>query len=399
MRFEWHLARRYLFSHKQNQYISLVSVISILGMTVGVAALIIAMSVLNGFEQAVTGRIINFLPHVVLQNHFDLPAGFAEDPDYDFGYRYTERKALLTFDAGRQIVDIQAVELPHWPGRSKNLPFDIYGNGRLPRKSGELPGIVLGYDLSEKLMISLGDTLRLLSPLDLEPTGARMPQTVFVVTGLFDANVFDYDKLLCFIDYTEGRRLFRQKSQQTGWQIWLKDYRRAEDFYGRHSAAVPNTDLQTWYQRNQTLFEAMTLEKWGTFVGLNFIILVAVFNVVSALMMLVLEKTGEIGILRVLGATSLNIRRIFITQGMLVAVIGILAGAALGLGFVLGQTEWQWVKLPQDIYFVESLPVVLSVTEVIVIIITAFIITWLAARYPARRAAELIPVDAMNYNR
>jgi len=143
----------------------------------------------------------------------------------------------------------------------------------------------------------------------------------------------------------------------------------------------------------------MTLEKWGTFVGLNFIILVAVFNVVSALMMLVLEKTGEIGILRVLGATSLNIRRIFITQGMLVAVIGILAGAALGLGFVLGQTEWQWVKLPQDIYFVESLPVVLSVTEVIVIIITAFIITWLAARYPARRAAELIPVDAMNYNR
>ncbi|HCW75500.1 MAG TPA: hypothetical protein DHU63_03065, partial [Candidatus Marinimicrobia bacterium] len=164
MRFEWHLARRYLFSHKQNQYISLVSVISILGMTVGVAALIIAMSVLNGFEQAVTGRIINFLPHVVLQNHFDLPAGFAEDPDYDFGYRYTERKALLTFDAGRQIVDIQAVELPHWPGRSKNLPFDIYGDGRLPRKPGELPGIVLGYDLSEKLMISLGDTLRLLSP-------------------------------------------------------------------------------------------------------------------------------------------------------------------------------------------------------------------------------------------
>ena len=399
MPFEWYLAKRYLLSRKQNRYISLVSMISILGMTIGVAALIIAMSVLNGFEQAVTGRIINFLPHVVLENYFDLPPDFKADPDFDTGYRFTERKALLTFSGGRQIVDVQVVDLPHWPVKTGLLPFDTYGDGRLLRGPGEMPGIVIGYDLSEKLMIAIGDTLRVLSPLDVAPTAGRMPQMGFVVTGLFDANVFDYDKTLCFIDYAEGRRLFRQKSQQTGWQIWLKDYHRAEHFFNRHSGSVGEKDLQTWYQRNQTLFEAMTLEKWATFVGLNLIILGAVFNVVSSLMMLVLEKTGEIGILRVLGATTGNIRRVFITQGVLVACIGIVAGATLGLGFVLGQTQWEWITLPQDIYFVKALPVLVSGWEVAIILVTAVLITWVAARYPARRAAELVPVDAMNYNR
>lgn len=399
MRFEWYLAKRYLFSKKQNRYISLVSMISILGMTVGVAALIIAMSVLNGFEQAVTGRIVNFLPHVVLENHFDLPDEFVADPMFKQGYRYTERKSLLVFSGGRQIVDVQAVDLPNWPMNQDALPYDYYGDGRLPRSGGALPGIVLGYDLSEKLMIAIGDTLRLLSPLDAAPAAGRMPQTVFVVTGLFDANVFDYDKMLCFIDYGEGRRLFRQSSQQTGWQVWLKDYRQASKFHERHAEAVGEQVLQTWYERNQTLFEAMTLEKWGTFVGLNFIILVAVFNVVSSLMMLVLEKTGEIGILRVLGATAFNIRRIFVTQGMLVASMGILAGTLLGLGFVWTQTQWEWLKLPQDIYFVPALPVILSVWEVLAIVVTAVVITFLAARYPARRAADLTPVEAMNYNR
>lgn len=399
MSFEWYLARRYLLSKKQNRYISLVSLISVLGMTVGVAALIIAMAVLNGFEQAVTGRIVNFLPHVVLENRFELPNELANDPMFRQGYRFTERKSLLVFGGGRQIVDVQAVDLPRWPVNTNNLPYDVYGAGDLPRGEGQLPGIVLGYDLSEKLMIALGDTLRLLSPLDVTTGTGRIPQATFEVTGLFDANVFDYDKLLCFIDYGEGRRLFRQSSQQTGWQIWLNDYRQAKKFHNKHAETVGEPELQTWYERNQTLFEAMTLEKWGTFVGLNFIILVAVFNVVSSLMMLVLEKTGEIGILRVLGATAFNIRRVFIKQGVMVASMGILAGVVLGLGFVWTQMHWEWLKLPQDIYFVAALPVILSAWELAAIVATALVITFLAARYPARRAADLTPVEAMNYNR
>ncbi len=398
MQFEWYLAQRYLFSRKQNRYISLVSAISILGMMVGVAALIISMAVLNGFEQAVTGRIINFLPHLVLENHFDLPASFKKDPDFKTAYRYTERKALVVFSGGRQIVDIQAVDLKKWPVEKGDLPYDYYGDGRLPRQPGGLPGIVIGYDLSEKLMIALGDTLRLLSPLDAGATALPMPQLSFVVTGMFDANVFDYDKVLCFIDYAAGRRLFRQNTQPTGWQIWLKDYHQARVFYERYNAAAGKQTLHTWFQRNQTLFEAMTLEKWGSFVGLNFIILVVVFNVVSSLMMLVLEKTGEIGILRVLGATTAKIRRIFIIQGLMVALIGIGLGAILGLGFVISQSLWHWITLPQDIYYVPFLPVELAGWEVAIIVITALTITWLAARYPARRAAELEPVQAMNYN-
>ncbi len=392
----WYMARRYFFAKRTNRFISWVGGISILGIAIGVIALIVTMAILNGFESEVTRRITNFIPHIVVSGDHDTEQLEAALPEASAIYRSTERKAVLEFMDEKIVLNVRAIDQNQWDHLLVSQSNTANSPGRLKKMGEEFPGIVIGASIADRLFLTVGDLLTIQSPLDMTSGLFRIPQRHFVVTGIFKSEIFDFDRSLAIIDYREGRRLFKSVGEQFV-HIQLDDFWNAEQAKQTLAQAMPELTIKTWYDQYKTLFDAMQMEKWGSFIGLNLIILVAVFNIVSSLMMMVLEKTGDIGILRVMGAHERNVRQIFNLQGLLVAILGVVLGLSLGVGLVLSQQAYGWIKLPEDIYLIPVLPVHLIWQEVLLVGLAAFSIVLFSVRYPAKKAARLKPLDAINY--
>lgn len=394
----WFIALRYFFTTQRNRFISWVGGISIIGIAIGVIALIVTMAVLNGFEGEVTRRITSFIPHLTLRGDVTVEECKTVLPESQTVYRSLERKALLEVGDEQKVLNIRAVGQDQWTFLLKESSIYDSEPGRLSSEGNDLPGIVVGVGVADDLYLTPGDTIVVKSPLDIRQGLLRVPQRHFVVTGIFQSEIFDFDRNLAIISYREGRRLFKSAGASTI-HIQFEDYEDAAKHASRLAEAFPEGEIKTWYDQHKTLFDAMQMEKWGSFIGLNLIILVAVFNIVSSLMMMVLEKTGSIGILRVMGASSHSIRQIFNIQGLIVAIIGVVFGTVVGSLLVLGQEKWSWIKLPEDIYLIPVLPVEMYWNEVLIVGIVAFIIVLFSIRYPAKKAAGLVPLDAINYKR
>ncbi|MEA3286500.1 MAG: FtsX-like permease family protein [Candidatus Marinimicrobia bacterium] len=395
---DWYMARRYFFAKRSNRYISWVGGISIIGIALGVIALIITMAILNGFENEVTSRITNFIPHLIIQSDQDINELRQLLPEAESVYYSTERKAILEFMDEKMVLNVRAVDQTSWHHLLKPQSSGSISPGRLKILGAEMPGIVIGAAIADQFFLTVGDTVAVRSPLDAKPGLFRIPQRHFVVTGIFQSDIFDFDRSLAFIAYNEGRRLFKLAGKQVI-QVQFADFNKAGAAKERVLAVLPDVEIRSWHDQHKTLFDAMRMEKWGSFIGLNLIILVAVFNIVSSLMMMVLEKTGDIGILRIMGAHSKNIRQIFNLQGLIVSFLGVLLGVVVGSLLVLSQTQWGWITLPADIYLIPLLPVKLYWSEVLIVGFVAFFIVLLSVRYPARKAAWLKPLDAINYKR
>ena len=394
----WYMARRYFFAKRSNRFISLVGGISIIGIALGVIALIITMAILNGFEGEVTRRIANFIPHVVVSSKANIDKLRTLVPQAKAIYASTERKAVLKVLDDKMVLNIHAIDQDHWEYFLTDKPRELNTSGRLNRNDFELPGIVLGAGIADKFFITTGDTVSIQSPLDIRSGLFRIPQRHFIVTGIFRSDIFDFDRNLAIIDYAEGRRMFKSAGKEVI-HLQLEDFNDAKDVKAHLNESFPELEVRTWYDQHKTLFDAMRMEKWGSFIGLNLIILIAVFNIVSSLMMMVLEKTGDIGILRVMGAKSSNIRKIFNLQGLIVAFLGVILGVVVGSLLVLSQEKWSWIRLPDEIYLIPVLPVELYWSEVFMVGIVAFAIVQLSVRYPSKKAAKLLPLDAINYKR
>ncbi len=392
----WYMARRYFFTKRSNRYISWVGGISIIGIALGVIALIITMAILNGFESEVTSRITNFIPHLIISSEQDIDELRQLVPEAEAIFHSTERKAILGFMDDQLVLNIRAVDEDSWRHLLNPQSASSISPGRLKPLGNELPGIVVGAAVADQFFLTVGDTVVVQSPLDARSGLFRIPQRHFVLTGIFQSDIFDFDRSLAFIPYNAGRRLFKSAGGQVI-HIQLTNFNAAVAVKERLETALPEIQIRTWYDQHQTLFDAMRMEKWGSFLGLNLIILVAVFNIVSSLMMMVLEKTGDIGILRVMGARATNIRQIFNLQGFIVALLGVALGMVIGSALVLSQAHWGWIRLPADIYLIPFLPVKLIWSEVFIVGIVAFGIVLLSIRYPAKKAAWLAPLDAINY--
>ena len=394
----WFMARRYFFAKRSNRFISLVGGISILGIALGVIALIVTMSILNGFEGEVTRRIANFIPHVVISAEANIDELRNAVPQAESIYLSTERKAVLEIDGEKMVMNIRAIDRDQW----EYLLYDHQNtdgtSGRLNRIDSGLPGVVVGAAIADKHFLTIGDTVAVQSPLDARPGLFRIPQRHFIVTGIFRSDIFDFDRSLALIHYTEGRRMFKSAGKEMI-HMQLQDFNQAREVKQKLASIMPDIEVNTWYDQHKTLFDAMRMEKWGSFIGLNMIILIAVFNIVSSLMMLVLEKTGDIGILRIMGATSTNIRKIFNYQGLIVAFLGVVLGMVSGSLLVLSQAHYGWISLPDDIYLIPVLPVELLWQEVAIVGVVAFAIVLLSIRYPSSKAARLLPLEAINYKR
>jgi lipoprotein-releasing system permease protein len=431
--YEWFIAFRYLRSKRRTRFVSIITYISIGGVLVGVAALIIVLSLFNGFESEVRERIIGARAHINVYSLYNEPM-----VEYEALIRriramdhvvsaapYIFEKAVCTLPASRNAT-AGVVVVGMAPGQEQqvtNLPQSIV-SGTLdfaPQTATEhpeapaLPGLVMGRGLADALGVVTGERVALANFQNLSLTSAIMPYVrLFRVAGISETGFYEYDAAFVYIALEEAQKLFKFGDGVNGIAVRVDDRDRAravadaieEDLNGfirqRHETSVASARPSAyftidWMQQHKGLFRWMTLEKWASFAILNLIILVAAFNIASTLIMVVLEKTKDIGILKSMGATSKSMMKVFIFQGSVVGICGTVIGCLIGFMICWLQATFKFIALPPDIYLIDALPIRMEWFDFVSVALGSMAISVLAAVYPAWRAAQLVPVEAIRY--
>lgn len=423
--FHLFVARRHLWARRKQAFLSLVTFISISGVVVGVMALIIVMGIMNGFEQDLTEKILGNRAHVVVNNAAQ--EGIS-DPQWVMDTAmsldhvvaatpYVITEGILTTRWNTKGVLLRGID-PETAPQVYNIEDTIIKGGLNFDLEGVIPhqkekmfrpegGIVLGVVLADYLGADLNDIVTVSLPTQtwspLRPIGTV--DANFQVVGIFDSGVLEFDMATAYLSLEKTQEMMGLEGLVNGVEIKVDDIYRAEEVAEKLQQELPSPHLvQWWKETNRTIFIVMILEKVVMFIILALIVLVAALNIAGSLLMTVIEKTRDIGILRSIGATKRMIRAIFIWEGTLVGVIGTFLGVILGLvgAFVLERyfttiMPSSIVRYFQESYYLETLPVSVSVQDVVVIALAAMVISVLATLYPAVIASRLNPVEAIRY--
>jgi lipoprotein-releasing system permease protein len=411
MTFELFISRRYFKSKPKQTIIALITLLSIIGVAIGVTSLIVVIGVMAGFETDLKTRIMTIEPHLIIQRKnqttiedYDAIVDQARrTPGVLAAWPVVELQVMLKAQeraAGAVIKGVEpaaaqkglAVEGLQTLMRSSK-PDDN------PRPVASWPPIVLGRDLARTLGLVQGDNLFVVSPRGtLTPVGFVPLMKRFTVVGFFETGMYNYDGGLAFMRLEDAQTLAHAQTSVSQVEIRLDRIFQASQI-GRNFVSQSNADLtyRDWMQLNKNLFAALKLEKAAMFITLTLIILVATFSITSSLVMLVMEKTKDIAILKTLGATAKSIQRLFVLQGMFIGLIGTTTGVVLGSVLCYLQTRHNLIRLPGDVYYITALPVDLQLTDVVLVAFSALVICFVATLYPAQQAARLNPVEAIRY--
>ena len=406
MAVEFFIGRRYLRAKQKQAFISLITLLSVAGVTVGVMALIVVIAVMAGFESDLKSKILNVDAHIKLQSHLTSFTDYrrvtetvGKTPGVESATPFIETQVMLRSAAGYRAAIIRGVDLPTVNRVIKFLKADplIAHDEDRRNDPGLKPGIVLGKELADHLGVLVGDTVQLISPRgSLSPIGHVPAMRQFQVVGLFESGMYEYDLGLGFISLSDAQSLQRMDDEVTGIEIRVTDVDEAGSIREKLIETLGFLFwAKDWTQKNQSLFSALKLEKTVMFIILTLIVMVAAFNIASTLIMMVMEKKKDIAILRAMGATDWQIRRIFVFKGMVIGLIGTVLGDSLGLILCSLLERYKFIDLPSDVYFISTLPVQLRPFDVINISLAALVICFLSTLYPARQASKLNPVEAI----
>lgn len=404
--YSFYIALRYLKSKKQKG-ISFQTFVSIGGVAVGVMSLLVVISVMTGFQQDIQKKILGVSAHAVvlsadgtIPNYENLISTLKKENHVISASPFVLGQIMVSYDKEAQGVYIRGIN----PSEEKTVT-DIQAH----MKEGSLdalknppdgkPGIILGYELASRLGAFKGDTVRVISPTgELGPLGMLPRVREFKVVGVFEVGMFEYDSNLVLTDLKSAQDFFGLGNRVNGLQLKLDDIYKAPEVRSAISSKLGMPYyVKDWIQMNRNLFAALKLEKITMFVILTLIIIVAAFNIVSTLMMNVIEKQREIAILKAMGASKRGIMGVFMIQGFMIGVIGTIIGMAGG--FVLGYllNTYHLIKLPADVYYLSHLPAKMSVQDFVLVSISALLISFSATIYPAWQAARLDPVESLRY--
>ena len=413
-RLELSIAWRYLRSRRGSRLLSLISVIAIGGVLVGVSALIVIMGVMNGLQRDLREKILVGSPdvHVLpygdgmrMTNWRQTREAVAATPGVVRAAPFVSTQGMVRnlsgYMTGTQVMGIQA-EGVAGADVTTIRSHAILGDFRFTRDSVSLPGAVLGKLLASKLNAFPGDTIVLVGAAGLDMNaspGAIIPRLdSAVVSGVFETGMYEYDNAYLYLELAAAQRFAGLGDDVTGIEVRAVDRWQApavaDSLRANLKAPVRAVD---WQEQNRSLFQALKLERLGMGVILLLIVVVAAFNIVSTLTMVVSDKTREIGILRAMGMPAKSIRRIFLYQGIVVGAVGTGGGVAIGLLLSLLLEEYQLISLDPSVYFIDHLPVAIQMPDVLMIIVSSLVITALATLYPAAQAARLYPVDAIRH--
>ena len=401
------IALRYLRSKKKHKGVSVNTVISIGGVALGVMALLVVLAVMSGFQQDLQHKILGANAHVVIRSYTGPIAGYnriaaalEKDKDVVSFAPFVLGQVMVSSGNRAHGVYLKGVDV-----RAEARTTDIFkhikeGSIRDLAGEGGVPGIILGRELAGNLGVFVGDKVNVVSPVgEIGPMGMLPKVKQFRVVGIFEIGMFEYDSNLVLTGMKAAQGFFGLKNDEiSGVQLKLDDIYRAPEVR-RHlqkKLGFPYEVLD-WMQMNKNLFSALKLEKLTMFVILVLIVLVASFNIVSNLIMNVIEKSREIAILKAMGATNRGIMTVFMLQGLLIGLLGTAIGVIGGycLGYILN--TYQIIKLPADVYYLSHLPVKMELSDFIVVSSSAIIISFLATLYPAWQAAKLDPVEPLRY--
>lgn len=406
MSFEWFVSRRYLRAKRKQKFISLISVISIAGVAVGVMALIVVLSVYTGFTEGLRDQIIGINSHILVQHYgmnllhpdemrteIESVPGVAATTPYIYG------QALISSGQNSGGVVLRGID-PESAGGVINLGREMK-SGTLADlgRTSDLPGIIIGRELARQLGVLQGNKVRLISPDGpLSPMGVLPKIRTCAVVGIFETGMFEYDSTLGFITLETARSLAGIDSGVHGIEVRVDEVEQA----GKVADALREKlgrsySVRDWMQLNQNLFAALKLEKAGIFIALDLIILVAALNIISALIMVVMEKNRDIAILKSMGATTGSIMRIFFYQGAVIGMTGMSLGVLGGLTLCAILKRYQIIELPRNVYPMSTMPIQVVPFDVTLIALSAVLITLAATLYPSWKASRVRPAEALTY--
>ncbi|HAH22009.1 MAG: hypothetical protein A2Y00_07930 [Omnitrophica WOR_2 bacterium GWF2_43_52] len=385
------IAWRYLWAGKGKRFISLISVISILGVAIGVAALIVVLAVMSGFDKDLKEKIVGNYSHIVIDgasaigDYMMLLEKINAVNHVTASSPFIQTQALLqTHELTRGIV-VRGIDLGL---ESKVTDLKNYLSAQNYDLEG---GVFIGKELRYLLGLELNDAITLINP--------KGKKAVLEVKGFFNSGMYDYDTNVIFVDLARAQGIFEFDKTVSGISVKVDKLFMADRVkHDLEKMLGPYFYVRTWTERNKNFFAALQLEKITMFIILTLIVLVAAFNIISMLVVMVTEKTKDIGILKAVGMNASRIRALFTLEGLFIGCFGILLGTTLGVSLCLMLKKYQFIKLPADIYYLDRLPVSLVLwPDVGMVLLAALCISLISTIYPAKKAAGLNPVEALRY--
>ncbi len=399
---------RYIRAKRKQAFISVISAFGVLGVTLGVMTLIIVLGVMNGFERDLKEKILGTVSHLVVMNNSTRSItdwkqvmdriksldGINAVTPYIYG------QAMLSARGRVRGVIVRGIDPQSAPQVISLSNYLEKGSlSELQETEHEINGVIIGKELASANSLRIGDSIQLISPQGKRtPIGAIPRVQNFKIVGIFKSGMYEFDSNLVYMGLSEAQKFFEMGSGVTGIEVNLRNIYDAPKIASRieSTLGVPYW-TRTWRDMYRNLFSALKLEKIAMFIILTFIVLVAAFNIIISLIMLVMEKSRDIAVLKSLGATSDRIMRIFVVQGMIIGATGTALGAVAGLVGGALLSRYPFIELPEEIYTISTLPIAIYPWDVVIICMLALTICFLATLYPSYRAARLEPAEALRY--
>jgi lipoprotein-releasing system permease protein len=390
------------------RFINIIMLVSVVGITVGVAALVVVLSVFNGFNSVVTQVLVGFDPHLRIEPaqgrslvvSDSLMRVLRSDPRIIGVAPFASSKALLVTGRTSRVVLVKGV-VDSLVGEVSGVKDKTVLGSFVLRNDRKNPGIVLGLALADRLATMIGSEVTIVSPVGVDAMMTQFSQPVMrkaSVVGIYDSNNKEYDAHYAFVALPLAQSLFNYGKAVSGIEMRLGNIKDAERVQKSLSNALgPTYRISTWYDLHRDLYSVMTIERWTAYIILCLIVGVATFNVLGSLTMGVIEKRRDIGALKAMGATRISITKLFMYEGVLVGILGTVLGVGIGLTVCYLQIQYRLFPLDPTVYIIPAIPVEIRWTDFVAVSGASMLLSILASLYPARRAATLMPVEAIRW--
>ncbi|MHB8335956.1 MAG: FtsX-like permease family protein [Ignavibacteriaceae bacterium] len=409
MNYESYISKRYLVSKHKINFITIISMISVLGITLGVAALIVVLSVFNGFGSLVKSFLMNMDPHIrieiISQQGFDkqqeIYSALHLIPDVKYYAPFVSGKVLAYNGGNTQVVNLKGIKQNIGNDLYNIKPSMLFGTYDLSDRNG-IPHVIIGLTLADRLESVVGDTITVVSPVGIEQAITQFSMPVaqtFVVSGIYSSNNNDYDANFIFCNLSTGQRLLGYKNKVQGYDVRLNNISESNSVESILNSKLDSKlfSVNTWYDFHKELYMVMNIERWTAYILLCLIIAVASFNTLGSLSMSVIEKKRDIGILRSMGSSEKSIMKIFMYEGLLIGIIGTITGLLLGYFVCYLQIHYNIYPLDPTRYKIDSLPLKIQASDFLFVSGASMLLSLVASIIPAKRATKINPLEAIKW--